>query len=68
MVTNEHHASNKLHLDYTHKRLNHREKEYVRREDIVIHTNSIEGFWNILKRKVFQNERFADALANCEGT
>jgi len=96
MVTDEHHAYNKLHLDYTHKKVNHREKEYVRYEDIKVHTNSIEGFWNILKkqingihhsvsqkhlqryvdessfrynrRKAFQDERFADALANCEGT
>lgn len=96
MVTDEHHAYNKLHLDYTHKKVNHREKEYVRYEDIKVHTNSIEGFWNILKkqldgihhsvspkhlqryvnessfrynnRKVFQDERFASALANCEGT
>jgi transposase-like protein len=96
MVTDEHNAYNKLHLDYTHKRVNHREKEYVRYEDIKVHTNSIEGFWNILKkqingihhsvspkhlqrycdesafrynhRKAFQDERFADALANCEGT
>lgn len=96
MVTDEHNAYNKLHLDYTHKRVNHREKEYVRHEDIKVHTNSIEGFWNILKkqldgihhsvsakhlqryvdessfrynhRKALQDERFADALANCEGT
>src|SRR5665213_2399486 len=34
MVTDEHHAYNKLHLDYTHKKVNHREKEYVRYEDI----------------------------------
>jgi transposase-like protein len=96
MVTDEHHAYNKLHLDFTHKKVNHREKEYVRYEDIKIHTNSIEGFWNILKkqingihhsvsqkhlqrycdesafrynhRKALQDERFADALANCEGS
>ena len=96
MVTDEHHAYNKLHLDFTHKKVNHREKEYVRYEDIKVHTNSIEGYWNILKkqingihhfvsakhlqrycnenafrynnRKTFQDERFASALANCEGT
>ncbi len=44
MVTDEHNAYNKLHLDYTHKRVNYREKEYVRYEDIKVHTNSIEGF------------------------
>lgn len=97
MVTDEHNAYDKLHLDYTHKRVNHRKKKYVRREEnIKVHTNSIEGFWNILKkqingihhsvslkhlqrycdesafrynhRKALQDERFADALANCEGT
>ncbi|MGN8070535.1 IS1595 family transposase [Mucilaginibacter sp. 22184] len=96
MVTDEHTAYNKLHLDYTHKRVNHRDKEYVRKEDILVHTNSIEGYWNILKkqingihhfvspkhlqrycdesafrynhRKALQDERFANALANCEGT
>ena len=68
----------------------------MRYEDIKVHTNGIEGYWNILKkqingiyhfvsqkylqrycnepafrynrRKPFQDERFADALANCEGT
>lgn len=96
MVTDEHHAYNKLHLDYTHKKVNHREKEYSRNENgFKVHTNSIEGFWNILKkqldgihhsvsakhlqryvdecafrynnRKALQDERFANALANCEG-
>jgi transposase-like protein len=52
MVTDEHHAYNKLHLDFTHKKVNHREKEYVRYEDIKVHTNSIEGFWNILKKQL----------------
>lgn len=96
MVTDEHHAYNRLHLTYNHKTVNHREKEYVRREEILIHTNNIEGFWNILKkqingihhsvsakhlqrycnesafrynsRELFQDERFANALANCAGT
>lgn len=96
MVTDTHHAYNSLHLDFEHKRVNHREKEYVRYEGgLKIHTNGIEGFWNILKkqvvgihhqvsakhlqrycnesafrynhRKALQDERFADALANCEG-
>ncbi len=68
----------------------------MRYEDIKVHTNSIEGFWNILKkqingihhsvsakhlqryydesafrynhRKALQDERFAYALAKCEGT
>lgn len=96
MVTDEHHAYNKVGLKYNHKKVNHREKEYVRREDISVHTNNIEGYWNILKkqidgihhsvspkhlqrycnesafrynnRKAFQDERFASALANCNGS
>ena len=97
MVTDEHHAYNKVHLTYTHKTINHREKEYVRKEiDILVHTNNIEGYWNLLKkqingihhsvspkhlqrycnessfrfnrRKIFQDERFANALSNCRGS
>jgi transposase-like protein len=96
MVTDEHTAYNKVGQKYNHKRVNHREKEYVRYEDIKVHTNGIEGYWNILKkqldgihhsvsakhlqrycdesafrynnRKKGQDERFAEALANCNGT
>jgi transposase-like protein len=96
MVTDEHDSYNRVHLNYKHRRVNHRSKEYVRKEDILVHTNNIEGYWNILKkqidgihhsvspkhlqrycnesafrfnhRKSFQDERFADALANCNGT
>lgn len=96
MVTDEHHSFNRLHLKYNHRTVNHREKEYVRREDILVHTNGIEGYWNILKKQIdgihhsvspkhlqrycnesafrfnnresFQDERFANALSNCEGT
>jgi transposase-like protein len=50
MVTDEHHAYNKVGQKYNHKKINHRDKEYVRREDILVHTNSIEGYWNILKK------------------
>jgi transposase-like protein len=96
MVSDEHHAYNKVGQKYDHKKVNHREKEYVRREDIAVHTNSIEGYWSLLKRqidgihhsvspkhlhryctesafrynnrKVLQDERFAAALANCNGS
>jgi hypothetical protein len=96
MVTDEHHAYNRLHLTYNHKRVSHRNKEYVRKEDILVHTNNIEGYWNILKKQIngihhsvspkhlqrycdesafrfnhresLQDERFANALANCNGT
>jgi transposase-like protein len=52
MVTDEHHAYNKVHLTYNHRTVNHRNKEYVRKEDILVHTNNIEGFWNILKKQI----------------
>jgi transposase-like protein len=96
MVTDEHHAYNKVGKKYNHKKVNHREKEYVRNEDISVHTNSIEGYWNILKKQIngihhfvspkhlqrycnesafrfnnrqaLQDERFATAIANCNGT
>jgi transposase-like protein len=96
MITDEHNAYNKVHKKFNHRKVNHRNEEYVRYEDIVVHTNSIEGFWNILKkqingihhsvspkhlqrycdesafryngRKLLQDERFANALTNCEGT
>ncbi len=96
MVSDEHHAYNKVGQKYKHRKVNHRIKEYVRIEDILIHTNNIEGYWNILKKQIdgihhsvspkhlqrycnesafrfnhrtaFQDERFANALANCHGT
>lgn len=96
MVTDEHHAYNQVGLKYNHRKVNHRSKEYVRKEDILVHTNNIEGYWNILKKQIdgihhsvspkhlqrycdesafrfnhkksFQDERFADALANCNGS
>jgi transposase-like protein len=91
MVTDEHTAYNKVHLNYEHKTVNHGNKEYVRGD---AHTNTIEGFWNVLKkqingihhsvspkhlqrycdeagfrynnRELTQDERFADALTQCE--
>jgi ribosomal protein L37AE/L43A len=96
MVTDEHRAYSQVGKRYDHRTVKHREKEYVRKEDILVHTNNIEGYWNILKkqidgihhsvspkhlqrycnesafrynnRKVFQDERFANALANCKGS
>lgn len=52
MVTDEHHAYNKVGKKYNHKKVNHRDKEYVRKEDILVHTNNIEGYWNILKKQI----------------
>lgn len=96
MVTDEHHAYKKVSEKYDHRTVNHRDKEYVRKEDILIHTNNIEDYWNILKKQIdgihhsvspkhlqrycnesafrfnnralFQDERFAAALANCQGS
>jgi ribosomal protein L37AE/L43A/transposase-like protein len=96
MVTDEHHAYNRVHELYEHKTVNHRDKEYVRYEEIPVHTNNIECYWNILKRQIngihhsvsakhlqrycdesafrynnresLQDERFANALTNCNGT
>jgi transposase-like protein len=52
MVSDENHAYNRLHLEYNHKKVNHRIKEYVRQEDIPVHTNTLEGYWNILKKQI----------------
>lgn len=96
MVTDEHKAYNKVGEKYNHKRINHRNREYVRQEDILVHTNNIEGYWNLLKKQIdgihhsvsakhlhrycgesafrfnnrtaLQDERFANALANCNGS
>lgn len=37
---------------YTHNVIDHSRKEYVSLQDNNIHTNNIEGSWNILKRSV----------------
>jgi transposase-like protein len=52
MVTDEHSAYNRVGKTYIHKRVNHGDKEYVRQEDISVHTNNIEGFWNTLKKLI----------------
>jgi transposase-like protein len=49
MVTDEHHAYNKIGQNYKHETINHHKKEYVRGD---VHTNTIEGFWNILKKQI----------------
>lgn len=53
MVTDEHHAYKRVGEKYDHRKVNHRDKEYVRREeDLLVHTNGIEGYWNILKKQI----------------
>jgi len=49
MITDESHAYNKVSLNYKHETINHRNKEYVRGS---IHTNTIEGYWSVLKRQI----------------
>ena len=51
-VTDEHHAYNKAGQKYNHKKVSHRNKEYVLKVNILVHTNSIEGYWNILRKQI----------------
>jgi transposase-like protein len=91
MVSDENPSYNSLNGKYRHVSINHGKEEYVRG---AAHTNTIEGFWSLLKRQitgihhsvspkhlqrycnesayrynnklVAQDERFANALANCD--
>jgi len=47
--TDEWHGYNGLSRIYKHKRVNHRQGEYVNGSN---HTNTMEGFWSLLKRGV----------------
>jgi transposase-like protein len=49
MVSDEHKGYRKLKFDYTHKKVNHNRGEYV---NGIAHTNSIEGYWSLLKRGI----------------
>jgi transposase-like protein len=49
MVTDESRVYNHVKHNYNHETVNHRAKEYVRGN---VHTNTIEGFWNILKKQI----------------
>lgn len=96
MVSDEHRAYSKVGEKYRHFSINHSEKQYVRKDEILVHTNTIEGYWSILKRQIdgihhsvspkhlqrycnesafrynnreaLQDERFAIAIANCDGS
>ena len=48
LYTDCHHGYRNL-VDYRHDSVKHSAKEYVRGE---VHTNSIEGFWSLLKRGI----------------
>src|SRR2546430_1783682 len=50
MVTDEYRAYKVLRDEYNHEVIQHRLEEYVRDG---FHTNSIEGFWAILKRGIY---------------
>ena len=92
MVSDENLSYKGLSKDYSHASVNHSTQRYVIG---AAHTNTIEGFWSLLKRqingihhyvspkhlqrycneasfrynqkKVTQDERFANAVSNCEG-
>lgn len=49
IITDEHKAYNKVKENYLHEKINHRSKEYVRSH---VHTNTIEGYWNVLKKQI----------------
>lgn len=50
LVTDEHFGYKGLGKKYNHQTINHSLKIYVRGN---VHTNTIEGFWNILKRGIY---------------
>lgn len=53
MVSDEHKAYNQVGKKYDHRRVNHRDKVYVvQEEDLSVHTNNMEGYWNILKKQI----------------
>lgn len=52
LITDEWWAYKGLDKYYTHNVIDHSKKEYVSLQDNNIHTNNIEGSWNILKRSV----------------
>ena len=93
MVSDEGYGYAQLKKKYKHAKVNHSKGEYVRG---AAHTNTIEGFWSLLKRQIDgihhsvspkhlhrycneasyrynskalpQDERFINALNNCEGS
>jgi len=55
IVTDSYHAYNDLKKQYSHKTVKHSAGEYCRIEKhtaFKIHTNSIEGFWSLVKRTI----------------
>lgn len=52
LISDEWFGYSGLNKFYDHKIIDHSKKEYVSLQDNNIHTNNIEGSWNILKRSV----------------
>lgn len=52
LISDEWWAYRGLHRYYDHRIIDHSKKEYVSLQDNTVHTNNIEGSWNILKRSV----------------
>lgn len=59
IVTDTYHAYNNLRRNYTHKTVKHSANEYVRNEIDIdgrvafkVHTNTVEGFWSLVKRTI----------------
>lgn len=50
VYTDESNIYKKLYKNYNHDSIKHKLKEYVKGD---VHTNSIESFWNILKRGIY---------------
>lgn len=53
MVSDEKSGYRQVSGEYKHESVYHRADEYVRyTENLVVHTNTIEGYWNILKKQI----------------
>lgn len=52
IISDEWWAYKGLSKHFNHRIIDHSKKEYVNLQDNTIHTNNIEGSWNILKRSV----------------
>jgi len=50
IISDEWHGYRNLDIDYDHHVVDHGRKQYVDFDNPEIHSNSIEGFWGILKR------------------
>ncbi|MBK7039832.1 MAG: IS1595 family transposase [Bacteroidetes bacterium] len=53
MVSDEKSGYRQVSGEYKHESVYHRADEYVRyTESLIVHTNTIEGYWNILKKQI----------------